>query len=453
MKNKNMEIAGIIAKEAAEKGGRVYYVGGFVRDGVMGIESNDIDIEVHGISPDVLLEILKSVGTPILMGAHFGVYGLSHCDLDISMPRKENDTLCGGKDNFEAHVDPFIGTERSAVRRDFTINSLMQDVLNGEIIDHFGGIDDIKNGVIRHVNDSTFVQDPLRVFRAARFASKFGFDIASETIELCRRTELSQIAFERVYEELKKALIKSEHPSVFFECLRKMDALDVWFPEIKALIGTIQPPEHHPEGDVWNHTMLVLDNAAALRDRSTKPCEFMLSALCHDLGKPSTTTNENGHIHSIGHEFAGVDIAKNFIKRLTHDVALWNYVSNMIELHMRPNILESQKSSVKAFCKVFDLSVCPTDLLLLSEADYCGTGSFDYDVKRKCLYEMLDVFNKRMAKDYVKGEDLIKAGFKPGKAFAEALRFAHKLRVSGVSKKEALRQTVATLKMIDDAKQ
>ena len=448
MKDRDITAAKAIAEAVAQKGGKVYYVGGFVRDSIMGNESKDIDIEVHGINPDELLSVLKGIGTPILMGADFGVYGLTHLDIYISMPRKEDDQR-GGKDDFASHIDPFIGTEKSAKRRDFTMNALMQDVLTGEIIDHFGGIQDIKNGVIRHVSDDTFVQDPLRVLRAARFASRFGFDIAPETMELCRNIKLDGLAFERVYEELKKALMKSERPSLFFEELRRMDALDVWFPEVKALIGVKQPPQHHPEGDVWNHTMLVLDNGALLRDKAENKCGFMLSALCHDLGKPATTTDEDGHIHSIGHEFVGVDITKKFIGRLTQDASLQKYVLNMVELHMRPNILESQKSSAKAFCKVFDLSVCPKDLLLLSEADYCGrNGHKDYTRKRECLHEMLSLFEERMAKDHVKGADLIKAGFKPGKEFGKALEFAHKLRVSGVEKKEALRQTIAYLRSL-----
>ncbi len=449
MEDKNVVMARLIAEKVLANGGKVYYVGGYVRDHLCGRESKDIDIEVHGITPQKLSEILESVGKPKAMGASFGIFGLAGYDLDISLPRKENESG-RGKSNFTEYTDPFIGVEAAAKRRDFTINAFMQDVLSGEVYDFFGGKKDLENGIIRHVDDVTFSEDPLRVIRAAQFAARFGFSLSEETVNLCKSLDLSWISHERVWEELKKALVKSEKPSVFFETLRKMDALDVWFPEVKALIGVEQPPQFHPEGDVWNHTMLVLDIGASLRDKAKNPVGFMMSLLCHDFGKPVTTTNENGRIRSIGHETAGVDIAKNFIKRLTSDVNLRRYIENMVELHMRPNIIAEQSSSVKAFCKLFDASCCADDLLLVSEADFLGCAKDESYVERKeYLYKMLKLFRKRMKKPYVTGADLIKAGYAPGKAMGEALKHAHKLRLAGLCKKEALCQTIAFLRHME----
>lgn len=446
MQDKNIIMAKKIAELVSEKGGSVYYVGGFVRDGILGIESKDVDIEVHGITPDELYAILQSVGTPTIMGASFGIYGLAHYDLDISMPKKEG-MLRGGKNDLAAVSDPFIGTEKSAARRDLTINALMRDVLTGEIKDHFNGIEDMKNGVIRHVRDDTFVQDPLRVLRAAQFAARFGFEVASETVELCKKQDLTQLPFERVFEETKKALMRSQTPSVFFEMLRKMDALDIWFPEVKALIGVEQPAQHHAEGDVWTHTMMVIDLAAKLRADSEYPEGFMLSALCHDFGKVTTTRVIDGRIRSFGHETEGIPAVQRFIKRLTADKRLLKYVSNMTELHMRPNIMASQHSSSKAFCKLFDSSVCPRDLLLLSESDFCGRITPEtYEERKQYLAEMIKMFDQRMALPYVTGDDLIKAGCKPGKELGKALEYAHKLRLAGVDKENALRQTLAFLR-------
>lgn len=447
--NENIAAAEKIARSVSEAGGRVYYVGGFVRDTIRNTDNKDIDIEVHGINPDVLEKILCEVGQPKLMGASFGIYGLSGCELDISLPRAVCAEGRGGKSDFLECVDPYVGEEEAAKRRDFTINALMQDVLNGEILDFFGGKEDLKNGIIRHTNTETFCEDPLRVVRAAQFAARFAFQVCPETLSLCRSINISEVAHERVYEELKKVLLKSSQPSVFFEVLRSMGQLDVWFPEVSALIDVQQPPAFHPEGDVWNHTMIVLDIGASLREKAENPLGFMLSLLCHDFGKAVTTTNEDGRIRSIGHEIAGTDIASAFIKRLTSDNNLRRYILNMTELHMRPNIIADQHSGSKAFCRLFDASICPEDLLLVSEADFLGCAKNEgYDSKKKYLYDMLELFNERMKQPYVTGKDLLQKGCMPGKEMGQALEYAHKLRLAGVCKKQALCQTLSYIRSI-----
>lgn len=166
-------IAEKIANKVSEKGGRTFYVGGFVRDKILGIENKDMDIEVHGVKPEVLREILSEVGEPMSYGSSFGVYSLKGYDIDIAMPRKEHATGKGHRD-FEVFVDPFIGTAEAARRRDFTMNAVMEDVLTGELVDPFGGKQDLEKGIIRHIDSDTFVEDPLRVLRGAQFASRFG---------------------------------------------------------------------------------------------------------------------------------------------------------------------------------------------------------------------------------------------------------------------------------------
>ena len=169
---KDIAMAQRIAKEVSACGGHTYYVGGYVRDALLHRENKDIDIEVHGISPKRLEEILDSLGDRIAVGESFGVYNLKSYSIDIAMPRKESLRGVGHKD-FDVVVDPFIGTKAASKRRDFTINALMQDVLTTEVIDHYSGIEDLKHGVLRHVNSESFVEDPLRVLRAAQFAARF----------------------------------------------------------------------------------------------------------------------------------------------------------------------------------------------------------------------------------------------------------------------------------------
>ena len=336
------KIAERIAEYVREAGGRTFYVGGFVRDRLLGIENKDVDIEVHGIEPDALPDILKKVGEPLTYGKSFGVFALKGEDIDIAMPRRERATGTGHRD-FDVDVDPFIGTREAASRRDFTVNSMMEDVLTGEIVDHFGGRRDLDEGVIRHIDPETFIEDPLRVLRGAQFAARFSFTIAPDTVELCRGIDLSTLSGERVEEELKKALLKAEKPSIFFESLRSMDQLDVWFPELKQTIGLEQDPVFHPEGDVWTHTMEVIDRAAEFRDRVSEAYRFMLLALTHDLGKIVTTEEKNGRIHAYEHEVKGMPLVEAFTGRLTNEKVIKDYVFNMVPLHMRPNVLAYSK--------------------------------------------------------------------------------------------------------------
>ena len=417
-------------------------MGGFVRDALLQLETTDIDIEVHGISHDDLAAILDSLGQRISIGESFGIFNLKGYSLDIAMPRKEEARGQGHRD-FAIFVDPFIGTEAAARRRDFTVNALMQDVLTGVIVDHFGGRVDLENGILRHVNDTSFPEDPLRVLRGAQFAARFALDVAEETVQLCRFVDLRHLPGERIEGELKKALLKADRPSVFFEVLRKMDQLDVWFPELKALIGVGQHAVYHAEGDVWNHTMMVLDEAAKLRHRVENPYWFMLSALVHDFGKAVATVEKDGILHAYSHETEGLPLVENFLRRITTESKLIRYVKNMTELHMKPNTVAHTNSAPKVTTKLFDQSVDPEGLICLALADDRGRISTRPAGSTEAfLYERLAVYRELMERPYVMGRDLIEAGLKPGAEFTQILEYAHKLRLAGIDKESALKQTL-----------
>ena len=440
---KELNIARNIAQRVADAGGRAYFVGGFVRDRLMGVPNKDIDIEVHGLYPKQLEDILGSIGEVITVGESFGVFGLKGCSVDVAMPRKEELRGKGHRD-FDICVDPFLGTRKAAMRRDFTVNAMMQDVLDGTVVDEFNGRADLEKGILRHVNDDSFAEDPLRVLRGAQFASRFGFKIADETVALCRKMDLSHLARERVMAELEKALLKADKPSVFFEELRRMDGLSVWFGEVESLIGIPQDPLFHLEGDVWVHTMMVLDEAVKYREKAQNPLGFMLSAVTHDFGKAVCTEVINGVIHSYNHETLGLPLVEAFMKRLTGENGLISYVLNMSEHHMKPNVLAFDKSSVKATNKLFDKSVDPLALIYLSAADGSGKiSSWNHVSNVEFLTERLDIFKEYMARPYVMGRDLIAAGLKPGESFSDYLAYAHKLRLAGIEKESALKQTLA----------
>ena len=431
-----------IARQVAARGGRSFYVGGYVRDALMGRENKDVDMEVHGVTPQQLKDILDGLGQRITIGESFGIFNLKGYSVDIAMPRKEEARGAGHRD-FDIFVDPFIGTEGAARRRDFTVNALMQDVLTGEIVDHFGGREDLQRGILRHVNDASFAEDPLRVLRGAQFAARFRFAVAEETVALCRTMDLRPLPRERIEGELKKALLKAEKPSVFFEILRKTEQLDHWLPELAALIGVPQNPVFHGEGDVWNHTMLVLDEAAKLRHRVQEPYWLMLAALTHDFGKAVCTEERNGAIHAYEHEERGLPLAEDFLRRITSENKLIRYVLNLVELHMKPNTAAEANASPKTTMRMFDRAVDPEALLCIALADDLGriaekpTGANELFLRQR-----LEQFRAVMAQPYVMGRDLIEAGLRPNEDFSLLLDYAHKLRLAGIPKEEALRQTL-----------
>lgn len=432
-----------IAEKVKNAGGRAYYVGGCVRDFVMGRECFDTDMEIHGIEEDVLEKILSECGKVLKYGKSFAIYSLADFGIDIALPRSEVATGRGHRD-FDVTPDPYLGTLKAAKRRDFTVNALMQDVITGEITDHFGGLCDIKEKKLRHVNDSAFSEDPLRVMRLAQFAARLDFEPCEETLELCRGIDLSTLSSERVFDELKKALLKSDKPSVFFETLRQTNGLDVWFPEVKKLIGTEQNPKYHLEGDVWTHTMMVLDYAVKLRDKTQNPLGFMLCALFHDLGKTVCTTVKNGEIHSYNHETEGLPLIEKAMNRITKEKNLTKYVLNLSSLHMKPKVVALSGSGMKTTNRMFDEALAPFDLICISEADNGGKlPKEDFGKIRDFLTERYELYKEIMSKPFVDGRDLIEIGFCPGESFRELMAYAHKLRLAGVPKDEAIKQVAA----------
>lgn len=202
----------------------------------------------------------------------------------------------------------------------------------------------------------------------------------------------------KIKNELEKVLLTYERPSRYFENMKANNTLKEKFPEVDALIGVIQSPIHHPEGDVFNHTMMVVDEAAKLKDKSENSLGFMYSALCHDFGKVlTTTTKEDGKIISYNHERAGLKLVKKFLSRVTksEESDLRNYVLNMTELHMQPNQLANQNSKLKSTKKLFSKSISPNDLVLLAKADALGrTVNQDYSSKEGYLKKALENFRE-----------------------------------------------------------
>src|SRR5215475_3892570 len=238
------EIVIAIAEAARAEGGRALLVGGCVRDELMGDPPKDWDLEIYGISPSNLRELLNRFGTVNVVGEAFTVYKLGPY-LDVSLPRRERKTGRGHR-AFFIEGDPTMSVEAAASRRDFTINAILRDPLTGEVLDPFHGREDLANKILRAVSPKTYGEDSLRVLRAAQFAARFEFDINPQTVELSRSLDLSDLPAERIWGEFEKLLLRARRPSMGIDWLRKLGAVDQLFPEIRALIDVPQEPEWHP---------------------------------------------------------------------------------------------------------------------------------------------------------------------------------------------------------------
>jgi tRNA nucleotidyltransferase (CCA-adding enzyme) len=339
-----------LAKTIEQNGGRAMLVGGCVRDELMNAEPKDFDVEVYGVEPQKLKEILEGFGKVDIVGEAFTVYKLGN-DLDVSLPRRERKTGKGHR-GFIVEGDPNMSFEEAAKRRDFTINAILKDVLTGEIIDIYGGHEDIKNKILRVVSRETFAEDSLRVLRAAQFAARFEFEIERETIEICRSIDVADLPKERIWNELEKLLLKAQKPSIGLRWLYDLNVVEQLFPEIKALVGVPQEKEWHPEGNVDVHTFMVVDEARKLVDDLpyAKKITVMLGALCHDFGKPATTRFFDGRWRSHAHDEAGVEPTVSFLDKLgihtINNFAVREQVIQLVRYHLLPGMFYKQRESL-----------------------------------------------------------------------------------------------------------
>lgn len=324
-----------IANKISENNGRLYFVGGYVRDKLMKIESHDIDFCITGMNEEKFMSLFPCA---FKKGHFFPVFQIEN--YEFAFARSET-KISEGHTGFIMNTE-HISIEEDLKRRDITINSIALDVLTNEFIDPFNGINDIENKVIRATSKS-FIEDPLRSYRVARFATKFkDFSISKETLSLMNDTkdELSSLSAERVFEELKKVL-SYDTPSRFFYVLNEANILDVHFKEIFDLIGVIQPIEYHPEGDVFTHSMQVLDKVST--KTTNLPTRF--AALIHDLGKGITPKDILPHHYN--HDKNGIPLVKELCDRLKlpND---WRKLAVIVcSEHMKAGIFEKMNTNSK----------------------------------------------------------------------------------------------------------
>jgi tRNA nucleotidyltransferase (CCA-adding enzyme) len=371
-----------MARAVRARGGRALVVGGWVRDALLGREAKDLDVEVFGIPVDELRALLESFGSVNTVGESFTVFKVG--DMDVSLPRRESKTGHGHK-GFTVEGDPSLSFSEAARRRDFTMNAMLFDPLTGEIIDPWNGRADLDARILRAVDPMTFVDDSLRVLRAIQFAARFDATVDAATKSLCQSLSLDDLPAERVWGEVEKLLLRAPKPSVGLALALELGVVQQLWPELLALVGCEQEYEWHPEGDVWVHTLMVADEARTRIADLDHPraVVMMLSALCHDMGKPATTKFEDGRIRSKGHEEAGVAPATTFLDRLNiHTIGGYDVrrtVLGIVAHHLKPTMFFKSPTPVSdgAFRRLA-VKVDPDLLARFAKADCHGRlGTFD----------------------------------------------------------------------------
>jgi tRNA nucleotidyltransferase (CCA-adding enzyme) len=400
----------------------------------------DIDIEVFRIPADKLAGLLAAFGRVEAVGQSFPVYKVVSPDgmaIDVALPRRESKQGRGHK-GFEVRGDPFMSLEEAARRRDFTINAISWDPLTAEYVDPVGGRADLARRLLRAVDPQTFSDDSLRALRAVQFAARFRFTLDQSTAVLCRGIRLDDLPAERVWGEMEKLLLAA-HPSIGFDLARELGIVEQVLPEMVALIGCEQEPEWHPEGDVWIHTLMVIDRARELNGDLDRPrlITIMLGAVCHDLGKPITTAFIDGRIRSLDHEQAGVEPTLSLLDRLNvHTIEgfdVRHQVVGLVAHHLKPGMLHKAPSvgdgAFRRLAQKVDLEL----LARLARADCLGrTGTFDCSAMDWFLARArsLGVEHQPPA-PLLLGRHLLTLGLEPGPRIGEILKQVYEKQLDG----------------------
>lgn len=435
-----------IAKAVNAAGGRALVVGGYVRDRLLGLDPKDIDIEVYNLPVDALKETLAKFGDVEMVGKAFGVFKVAGCD--VSLPRKDSKVGVGHK-GFEVSFDPNMRVIDAARRRDFTINSMAMDPFTEEIIDPFGGRGDIMAQELRATDPITFVEDPLRVMRAAQFIARFGLKPNAGLLELCASIAhtMKELPGERLHEEWNKLLLKGVKPSKGIEFLRDVGVLPLLFPEVHSLINVQQEFEWHPEGDVFVHTNMAVDAAAEQRTGDlTHDLTLMYATLCHDFGKSWTTKFEEGRWRARGHEEAGVEPSMAFLGRLKAPTELMKQVSVLVAHHLAPAHFAhpGMKATPKAYrtlARKLDESGTNMEMLYkVAKADHFGRTTPDalareFPAGETFLAKAKEIkVEVKPEPDVVMGRHLIARGMSPGKEFGIILAKCREIQYETGSK-------------------
>ena len=381
-------------------------VGGYIRDILIKTHLNqekksinftfskDIDIEVYGVtSLNLLEELLKEFGSVNSVGKSFGICKLSFdgLDLDFSLPRLDSKTSSGHK-GFAIITPPDIDFSMASFRRDFTINSIGYDVQEKKILDPYNGIKDLKNKTLNAINRDTFLEDPLRVLRAVGFAARFDFELSKNTFLLCKEMIknglLNELSKERIFDEIKKLLLKSDSPSIGFKLLKDLDALE-YFYELKSL-----------SKENWNFTLFALDNMSKLKMSDNKTnIVLMLAITCYKLSEPLTIS---------------------FISSLTTDRNIIKKVLTLMKNRLKTEMSNSDIYKLAQNVNLEEMTTLYSALFKKNKKIYDDT---------KTRAKNLGVLNERL-KPLIQGKELIKRGLAPSEEFSKIIALAYSAQMN-----------------------
>jgi tRNA nucleotidyltransferase (CCA-adding enzyme) len=433
----SLDLATRIAERVRAEGGRALVVGGWVRDRLLHRESKDIDIEVFGVAADRLRALLESIDRVETVGESFQVFKIG--GLDVSLPRRESKSGRGHK-GFLVTGDPSMSIGDAARRRDFTVNAISWDPLTGEHLDPFDGRRDLDSRLLRVVDARTFGDDSLRVLRAVQFAARFGLSLDPASADLCRTIPLDDLPAERIWGEMAKLLFAPK-PSIGFALAMDLGVVEKLFPELHVLAGCPQEPEWHPEGDVWVHTLQVIDQARTRVDDLPRPQQIaiMLGAVCHDFGKPATTAFSDGRIRSIDHEEQGVAPATTFLDRINvHSIDGYDVraqVLGMTAQHLKPGMWFKGKTEVgdgafRRLAQKVDLEL----LARLAKSDCLGRepGVFNCDAMDWFLERARALgVDRRPPAPILLGRHVLELGLRPGPRVGEITKAVYEQQLDG----------------------
>jgi len=445
-----------ILKACQQAGGRPLIVGGSVRDAILNrLDGNksykpkDIDIEVYGIEdPATLIQHLSTRGTVNETGVSFGVIKikLGDEDFDVSLPRRDSKSGTGHR-GFDVEFDPTIGEVEAFGRRDFTINAMGYDVDTQELVDPYGGTQDLADGILRHTT-SAFAEDPLRVLRGVQFAARFGFDMAPETADEAARIKdsFNDVAVERVWGEFEKIFEKGTHISKAIGVLKETGWME-HFPELGRMEDVEQDPNWHPEGNVLVHLGMAADKAADMAVNGTDRFEsldddtrklLVFTAMVHDLGKFGEGTQVHVHedgtldkITSLGHPELGEEPIRAFAKRIGAPKSLVDPAVKLVREHMSHVATTDGVPSSRAIRNLVrrlgdsDDGANLRNWAILVDADHGGRGTSSRNGTGWVWYDKAsEIDSVRPAKPFVNGGMLKDIGLKPDPIFKEIIQAA-----------------------------
>lgn len=451
-----------VAKVVKANGGRGYLVGGWARDiafnAIHGMKINpkDCDMEVYKIESDRLRTILEDLGATVnVKGNHFPVYDVKfpNLSLEVSLPRVEYKESFGRR-GFAVLCNPYLTIEEASKRRDFRMNALLYDPLEKRIYDPHGGLDDIRRKILRHIDDNGFKEDPLRVLRGMVFVSAYNLQADRQTIALCKSmiSMHKEIPVDRIREEWLKWAGRSVAPSKGLRFLEDTGWITL-YPHLNAMVETPQDPHYHPEGTVWEHTLLVVDKMQEIIQQNNikdnDKIVLLMSALLHDIGKPPTTVVKDGRITSPSHDVKGEQISSIFLAQIGAPNWLKDRVPKLVRYHMyHVSFSTGQVRAKNALSLVRKLAPATIDeWYYLVNADLYGRGKRPSEDTLDLIDKIYSLAKERaenvLMQPIVNGRDIMQyLNIPPSPTVGRLLDIAREIQVENpdIAKEEMLKR-------------